>query len=113
MRHYLHFVPPVLSEDSIYSPVTTYPETSGVPPVATGFKTWGDVSYLTGRELWMAQQVNSEAQGRIKIRFREDIDSTWRIKFRDKWLEILSVFSGGGGLRESEILFRDWVDRDD
>ena len=111
-RHYLHFVLAVLAEDSVYAPYVSYPESSGVPPVETGFRAWGEVIYLSGRELWLARQVNAEVQGKIRIRFRETLDGTWRIKYRGRWLEILSVLAGGD-LRETEILFREWVDRDD
>lgn len=111
LRHYIQFVPPVVSADNIYGPVYSWPLTAGVPPVPTGFFTWADVSFLSGKELWQAQQANSEAQGVIRCRFREDIDGSWRVNFRGRVLEILAVMSGGD-LTETKMLFREWVERD-
>ncbi len=52
---------------------------------------WGMVEPLDGREYWDAQQANSEAQGRVRIRHRDDIDPTMRIKHKNRYLHILSI----------------------
>lgn len=39
---------------------------------------WGNVRSLSGRELIAAQQVNSEINTEITIRFRNDVDETCR-----------------------------------
>lgn len=40
---------------------------------------WANVASLSGREFLAAQQINSEVTSRINVRFRPDIDSTFRI----------------------------------
>lgn len=42
-------------------------------------KIWANVSPLSGREFFAAQQVNSEITTKITVRFRPEIDSTYRI----------------------------------
>lgn len=55
------------------------------------FTVWGSFIFLKGREYFQAAAVNSEIQGKSEIRYREDITSDMKIKYKDKIYEILSV----------------------
>ena len=70
---------------------------------------WAKVEYLTGRELWQAQQANSEAKGRVSMRYR-DVTPTMRIHHDGVYLEIVSVLPADTAKRELEILFKEWLD---
>lgn len=70
---------------------------------------WAEVQYLTGNELWRAQQANSEARGKVRIRYRSDIKPTMRIKHGDVYLDILTVLPLDNKSRELELLFKEWL----
>ena len=75
-------------------------------------KAWANIEYLTGRELWQAQQANSQAEGRITVR-SGDVDGIkpkMRIKKNDNIYEILAVFPADNRGRETQVLFRRWLD---
>ena len=71
---------------------------------------WAEVQYLTGREYWQAQQANSEAEGRVRIRHRDDIEPTMRVVYGTKHLHILSPFTYDSKNREMHILFKEALD---
>lgn len=49
---------------------------------------------LRGREFWAAQQSQSEVQGTIEIRYRNDIKPSYRIQTSDgRTLEILNILN--------------------
>ena len=103
MRHRVTFEPLVASEDSTGAPYEAY-------SAATAITVWGEVEYLTGRELWQAQQANSEAQGRVTIRHNANIVPTMRVNFGGTYLRILSVLPDQKKVSQ-EILFKEWQDR--
>lgn len=61
---------------------------------------WARVRPLTGREYWEAQQVRGTANVRVELRFRDDLDPTWR-------------FSNDDGTRLLNIVHVDGVPEDD
>jgi SPP1 family predicted phage head-tail adaptor len=71
---------------------------------------WARVEYLTGSELFKAQQVNAQVKGRIRIRRRSDIEANMRVLFGSVYLEILAVYPADNMGRETEILFGEWTD---
>ena len=77
---------------------------------ATFDTVWADIQYLTGNELWRAQQANSQAQGKVKIRYRTGILPTMRVKHGDDYLEIISVLPADNKGKELELLFKRWLD---
>lgn len=42
---------------------------------------WAEVKAVTGKELMLSQQEMSGTTIRVYIRYRKDIDTTWRIKY--------------------------------
>ncbi len=73
---------------------------------------WGDIEYLRGRTLFEAQAAQSNAEGRIYIRYLSGIKPEMRIKHGDEYLEILSILPADNKRREIEILFRQWLDEE-
>jgi SPP1 family predicted phage head-tail adaptor len=41
---------------------------------------WARIMPITGREYFSAKQVQSEGQLKIAIRWRDDVDETWRVR---------------------------------
>lgn len=74
--------------------VTEVKDTSGgVSESVTPFgsKVWAKVYDLTGREFIAAQQINSEITTKFTIRFRRDINTTMRIRWRDRDYDIHAI----------------------
>lgn len=55
----------------------------------------------TGREFYAVQRINAEVEALFKIRYLQ-IDTTWRVKFGDRILNIL--FIDDTGRRKNELL---------
>jgi len=49
------------------------------------------IEWQSGRRYVEAAQVNAEVQGIIRIRYRSDVESDWRIKYGDRYIIILSI----------------------
>ena len=52
---------------------------------------WASVVYLSGNELWKAQQVNATVNVRVVIRYRTDVLASHRVIYDGKSLEIKGV----------------------
>lgn len=52
---------------------------------------WADIVPMSGREFMAAGAEQSEVRGRIVIRYRDDIDATWRVVYRGKAYAIFAV----------------------
>ena len=52
---------------------------------------WGSVEPLNGREFWAQQQVQSEITGKIRIRYRDDINPGMKAVYNSKTYMILNV----------------------
>lgn len=54
------------------------------------------VEPLSGRELWQAQQVQSDVSDKVTVRYREDADRAagrWRVVVLTQWNRVLYVES--------------------
>ncbi|MFC1121884.1 phage head closure protein [Pasteurella multocida] len=54
---------------------------------------WAEVRPLAGREYFSAQQVQSEVTTQIFIRYLPEILPTMRVKFGERFFEIVSVIN--------------------
>ena len=54
---------------------------------------WGAIEPLSGRELFAQQQVQSEAQVRIVLRYYTGLDHTWRITNGGLYYDIVEVIN--------------------
>jgi SPP1 family predicted phage head-tail adaptor len=52
---------------------------------------WAAVENLHGREYWEAAAVQAENTVKFTIRYRADVDTSMRIKFRDKYYNIVAI----------------------
>ncbi|WDU84211.1 phage head closure protein [Caloramator sp. Dgby_cultured_2] len=52
---------------------------------------WAAVKNLYGREYWEAAAIQAENTVKFTIRYRNDIDNTMRIKFNNKYYNIIFI----------------------
>ena len=71
------------TRDSIGGEVITWVEQDEV---------WADARPLPllGREYFAAQQVEAEADMEFHLRYRDDLDATWRVEWRTKQFDIVA-----------------------
>lgn len=50
---------------------------------------WAAIEPLSGRELFTAQQVRPELTTRIRMRYRSDVNSEWRVKYGSRIFAIV------------------------
>ena len=60
----------------------------------TTFKSvWAEILPLVGREYWSSKQVNAETTGKLRTRYYPGITPKMRIKFGNRYFEILGVIN--------------------
>jgi len=70
---------------------------------------WGAVEPNTGTWYFAAKQANSKVDGRVRIRHRT-VEPTWRIKFGDRYLSIISILNPDESKKETVILYTEALD---
>lgn len=98
LRHRVTFQTKTDALDSMGGPIVTW---------ADHVTVWAEVMYMGGGEFWAARQANSEAQGRVRIRYRSDLNPTMQIIYEGKTLEILSMIPYDARKTELHILFKE------
>src|SRR5699024_1123389 len=58
---------------------------------ATTASPWAAIEPLSGREYLAAGAEQSEVKNRVTIRYRDDVTADMRIKYRDRYYNILAV----------------------
>jgi len=58
---------------------------------ATASTVWGSIEPLSGRELFSAQQAQSDTDMRIRIRYYSGLTTFYRIKYGTRYFQILSI----------------------
>jgi SPP1 family predicted phage head-tail adaptor len=81
---------------------TTQSPTTGEMLVswATVATVWADMHYQSVREFVAASAEQSEVRGYAMIRFRSDVDATWRLYYRGRYYAILGVMPDNESGRE-------------
>ena len=99
LRHRVTFQVKTDGEDAWGGPITTW---------ADHVTVWGEVMHLSGGQYWAARQANSEAAGKVRIRYRSDLDpDTMKMIYDGNELEILSIVPVGAKKTELHILFKE------
>jgi SPP1 family predicted phage head-tail adaptor len=73
---------------------------------------WGSIEPLSGREYFSQQQVQAEARVRIVIRYRSDVDETWRIKHDGLYYNIIDPLNENTRDRMLILMCREGVSED-
>jgi SPP1 family predicted phage head-tail adaptor len=101
LRHRITFQANTPTANGFGEFVDTYSDTVTV---------YGAIEPLSGSLLFTAQQANSEVQGRVRIRYRDDIEPSMRIKFGTRYFKILSVINPSEKREELQILVKEFID---
>lgn len=96
LRHRITLTEPVEAQDAYGEPVKTW------RPIADG-ECWAEKRDLSGRELFQAQQINSEVSTSFRIRYREDVDARMSVEYRDRFWHIEHL-QDPDGLRDELLL---------
>jgi SPP1 family predicted phage head-tail adaptor len=73
-------------------------------PVAT---VWAAIEPLRGREYFAVMSEHAEVTTRIRIRYREGIDRTMRVQYRDSEFEILHIIHPEFGRKELQLMCKE------
>jgi SPP1 family predicted phage head-tail adaptor len=100
LRHRITLQQPVAGTNAIDEVTTTWADVVTI---------WGAVEPNTGTWYFAAKQANSKVDGRVRIRYRA-VDPTWRIKFGDRYLSIISILNTDERNKETIILYTEALD---
>lgn len=81
LRHLVSLQSATAVEDDYGEDVETFAEYAPV---------YADITPLSGKEFFDAQQVNSEISIKVIIRYRSDVKASHRVVFNDQILEIVA-----------------------
>lgn len=70
---------------------------------------WGSIEPISGREYFLAYQVQSEVTHRIRLRYYKGVRPDWRIKFGSRVFDILSVINPEEKNSEMNLMCREFV----
>ena len=98
LRHRVELQKATYAQDGVGEPIETW---------ATYAKRWAAVEPLSGRELLQAQQVNSEATIRVRLRFVSGVTQQQRLLHNSRTLEIVSVIDPQERNAELELLCKE------
>lgn len=101
LRHRIVLEQPQRSQNAIGEWIDTFITVATV---------WAAVEPLTGSWLFAAQQANSNVSGRVRIRYRSDIEPTWRILFNGRYLSIVSILNPEERKKELIIMYSEALD---
>jgi SPP1 family predicted phage head-tail adaptor len=73
---------------------------------------WASVEPISSREYLFAQQNAVEVTHRIKIRYRDDVKNTWRIRCGEDHYRVGTIIDIGGGGRFLEILAQEYPENE-
>ena len=71
---------------------------------------WAAIEPATGQTYYAANQLESKVDGRVRIRYRDDIEPTMRIKFGDRILNIISIVHPQQNRRELHLMYSEGLD---
>lgn len=91
---------------TLFSRGTATPDAVGQAPInwVDAGTVWAELVPLQGVEVFAAQQVTSEQTIKFRIRYRADVDSTWRLVWQTQNYDITSVLPFGRRNEFTEIV---------
>lgn len=70
-------------------------------------KCWAKITSIGGRQFWEAQSVGATVTHEIYLRYRDDIDSTMIITYKNKEYEILYIYDVDEDTKYLKILAKE------
>ncbi len=78
-----------------------------VDTFSTTATVWAAIEPLSGNRLFLAQQANSEGQGIIRLRYRTGVVPKMRIKYPDRYFQIISIIDRNEDNAELQLLYKE------
>ena len=86
-RHKIDIMDLTVTKDADGYAINTWQELTASP-------LWADITDQSSREFYAANAEMREHIIRCNISFRNDVDETMRIKWNDKYYEIIRIYNG-------------------
>ena len=71
---------------------------------------WAAIEPATGSWYYAGQQAEAKVDGRVRIRYRADVLPTWRIKYGDRYLSIVSILNPQERNKELTLMYMESLD---
>jgi SPP1 family predicted phage head-tail adaptor len=76
---------------------------------ATQATVWGAIEPLSGNRLFLAQQANSQIQGVVRIRYRSGVVPTMKLKFGQRYFQILAIIDRDEEHKELQLFYKEII----
>lgn len=80
-----------------------------VPVWTDKFTIWGSVEPLVGKWYFESKQLNQDVDGKIRIRYRTDVEPSMRIIHKGRILEIVSLYTVKEIIHEIIIMYKEKI----
>jgi SPP1 family predicted phage head-tail adaptor len=90
----------VEGKDTLEAPTLTWVEVQTV---------WANVQPSSGREFFGADTVEAQTTHRITMRYIPDVNNKYRLLFKDRVLEIISIINVGELNKKLDLLCREVI----
>ena len=101
LRQHVVLQQPVAGSNAIGEIVDTWADVATV---------WAAIEPATGSWYYAGQQAESKVDGRVRIRYRSDVLPTWRIKYGDRYLSIVSILNPQERNKELTLMYLESLD---
>lgn len=71
---------------------------------------WAAIEPVTGRDFYITRQIDSQVDGKVRIRYREGLLPTMRINYQDRILHIVSLLVVRELKTEIHIFYKEALD---
>lgn len=71
---------------------------------------WASIEPISGKEYFASQQINAEVNTKIVIRYKAGVNPKMRIKFGDRFFEIVSVICIQEKRKEIHLMCKENID---
>ena len=68
---------------------------------------WAKIQPLKGKEFWQAQQMSSELDVRVTIRYRKNISTIERVNYGNRYFDIVAVIDADEKHRFLELMCKE------
>lgn len=100
-RHQITLQSPSYARDAKQELVATWTDEATV---------WAAIEWGSGRRFAEASQLNAEVSGIIRIRYRSDVQPTWRIYYDERYFQIISIANVMERGRELQLNCKEFQD---
>ena len=101
LRHRIIIEKPTQSKNAIDEVVSTW---------STFCTIWAAVEPAAGNAYYAANQLDAKVDGRVRIRYRGDLEPNMRIKFGDRILSIVSIVHPKENHKELHLMYAESLD---